>query len=107
MVEDISGQLQEMGGDIKSVIDRVNQANVNLDENSPVSLCVCVRVRVCVCVCLYVCVVCVFVCVFLCVCFCVCVVSVCVCVCVCMCSILKQIYLILMDFNFVINGQGA
>lgn len=40
MVEDISGQLQEMGGDIKSVIDRVNQANVNQDENSPVSLCV-------------------------------------------------------------------
>lgn len=37
MVEDISAQLQEMGGDIKSVIDRVNQANVNQDENSPVS----------------------------------------------------------------------
>ena len=45
MVEDISGQLQEMGGDIKSVIDRVNQANVNQDENSPVSLCVGVFVQ--------------------------------------------------------------
>ena len=59
MVEDISGQLQEMGGDIKSVIDRVNQANVNQDENSPVSVCVCVLcgwvgacVHVCVCACL-------------------------------------------------------
>ena len=46
MVEDISGQLQQMGGDIKSVIDRVNQANVNQDENSPVS--VCSHVRVCI-----------------------------------------------------------
>ena len=60
MVEDISGQLQEMGGDIKSVTYRVNQANVNQDENSPVSVCVCcvcgwvggcVRASVCVCVC--------------------------------------------------------
>ena len=46
MVEDISGQLQQMGGDIKSVIDRVNQANVNQDENSPVSvLCMCMCVE--------------------------------------------------------------
>ena len=44
MVEDISEQLQQMGGDIKSVIDRVNQANVNQDENSPVSVCLCVYV---------------------------------------------------------------
>ena len=51
MVEDISEQLQQMGGDIKSVIDRVNQANVNQDENSPVSVCVCVCVCVYVCVC--------------------------------------------------------
>ena len=42
MVEDINLQLQEMGTDIKSVIDRVNQANANQDENSPVSdFCVC------------------------------------------------------------------
>jgi len=46
MVEDINLQLQEMGTDIKSVIDRVNQANANQDENSPVSEFVCV----CVCV---------------------------------------------------------
>ena len=39
MVEDINLQLQEMGSDIKSVIDRVNQANANQDENSPVSDC--------------------------------------------------------------------
>ena len=44
MVEDINLQLQEMGADIKSVIDRVNQANANQDGNSPVSefVCVCV-----------------------------------------------------------------
>ena len=56
MVEDISEQLQQMGGDIKSVIDRVNQANVNQDENSPVSVCLCVYV---LSVCVYVCVMCV------------------------------------------------
>ena len=63
MVEDISEQLQQMGGDIKSVIDRVNQANVNQDENSPVSICVCDCVYVCVwvCVCVRTCV-CVHVC---------------------------------------------
>ena len=37
MVEDINLQLQDMGTDITSVIDRVNQANANQDENSPVS----------------------------------------------------------------------
>ena len=91
MVEDISGQLQQMGGDIKSVIDRVNQANVNQDENSPVSVClhvyVCVCIGVCVCVCVRACV---RACVHACVCACM-RAYVCLHTCVCICVVKKPV----------------